>query len=306
VTVGNEDELAQLVGELTESTVALAALAGALRHHDPGMVLDDRHGRVLAALGLATPADGGWRLTPAAASVAAWAGREYAARFTATLRWAVAAAEGRVEWVEQDMGTKAALGRGSSLAGPVFVEVLAPRLGDLADRLAAGDAAALDVGTGVGEIAVALAEAAPSLRVVGIDVLDDVLAAARGRVVERGVAGRVVLRHQDVATLADVEAFDLAYLPAYFVPEDAVVAALPRIRTALRPGGWIFVPVRDSAGSELAEAVMRWQHPGCAVWSAQETERRLLGSGFGDVHSIVISPLAPTVVVGARGPATGC
>jgi len=305
VTAGNEDELARLVGELTESTLALAALAAALRHHDSGVVLDDRHGRVLAAIGLAAPAADGWRLTPAAASVAGRAGREYAARFTATLRWAAAAAEGRVDWAEQDPGTTAALGRGSSTAGRLFVEVLAPRLGDLAERLAAADAAALDVGTGVGEIAVALAEAAPSLHVVGIDVLDDVLAVARARVAERGLADRVVLRHQDVATLADVEAFDLAYLPAYFVPEDAVLAALRRIRAALRPGGWILVPVRERAGSELSRVVTSWQHPGCAVWTAQVTERRLLGAGFGDVHSIVVSALAPTIVAGSRRPVPG-
>jgi hypothetical protein len=107
----------------------------------------------------------------------------------------------------------------------------------------------LDVGTGVGEIAVALAEAVPSLHVVGLDILDDVLAAARIRVVERGLADRIMLRRQDVATLTDIEAFDLAHLPAYFVPEDAVLAALPRIRTALRPGGWIFIPVREDPGA---------------------------------------------------------
>ena len=84
----HEDDLARLVGELTESTLALAALAAALRHHDSTVELDDRHGRVLAALGLAAPAADGWGLTPAAAVVAARAGREYAARFTATLRWA--------------------------------------------------------------------------------------------------------------------------------------------------------------------------------------------------------------------------
>jgi protein-L-isoaspartate O-methyltransferase len=300
VAAGNNDNLAQLAGELTESALALAALAVALREHESGVVRDDQHGRVLAALGLAAPAAGGWRLTPAAAVVAERAGREYAARFVATLRWAAATAEGRLDWAEQDLGTKVALGQASSLAGSAFVEVLAPRLGDLADQLAAPEAAALDIGTGVGGIAVALAEAAPSLHVVGIDVLDDVLATAQARVIEGGFADRIVLRRQDVATLADVEAFNLAYLPAFFVPQDGVLAALPRIRAALRPGGWIFVPVREGTGSELSRAVTRWQHPGCAVWSSQETEQKLIAAGFSDVHSVVVSPLAPIIVVGCR------
>jgi len=105
--------------------------------------------------------------------------------------------------------------------------------------------------------------------------------------------------------LAGRNVFDLAYLPAYFVPEDAVVAALPRIRAALRPGGWIFVPAREGSGTELAGAITRWQHPGCAVWGVQETESRLVEAGFGDVHSIVVSPLAPTIVVGTRAAGVG-
>jgi ubiquinone/menaquinone biosynthesis C-methylase UbiE len=189
----------------------------------------------------------------------------------------------------------------------VFVRVLAPRLRDLAQRLAAPGAVALDVGKGVGEFAVALALAAPSLRVVGIDVLDDVLAEAPARVVDNGLADRIVLRRQDVVTLADRNVFDLVYLPAYFVPEDAVVTALPRIRAALRPSGWISVPAREGSGTELAGAITRWQHRGSAVWSVQETESRLVESGFGDVHSIEVSPLAPTIVVGARAAVlTGC
>jgi hypothetical protein len=38
---------------------------------------------------------------------------------------------------------------------------------------------ALDIGIGVGELAAGMAEAVPTLRVVGIDVSHDVLAAAR-------------------------------------------------------------------------------------------------------------------------------
>jgi hypothetical protein len=114
---GPEEDLARLVGGLTESALALAALAAALRKDDSGVVLEDRHGRVLSVLGLAAAAAEAWQLNPAVASVAASGGGGYAARLAATLRWAAAAAEGRVDWAEQDLGTTAALGRGSSLAG---------------------------------------------------------------------------------------------------------------------------------------------------------------------------------------------
>jgi predicted O-methyltransferase YrrM len=291
---------ARLLGELADGAFALAAVAAALRPGEPDVVLDDAPGSVLGALGLAAPRDGhGWALTPAMAAIAARNGPYVAGRYTALLRWAAAAAEGRPGWAEQDGATKSALGRASGRGGSAIVNDLAPRLGDLAARLARPGTAALDVGTGVAELAVGLAEAAPALRVVGIDVLDDVLAVARRTVADCGLADRVELRRQDVATLAEVHAFDLAYLPAHFVAVAAVEAALPRIMVALRPGGWLVVPVRQGDGTELAATVTAWTYAGCACWNAAETQQRLRAAGFVDLQGITLHPTAPEIVAGS-------
>ncbi len=190
----------------------------------------------------------------------------------------------------------------SGPAGQTFVTQLAPRLGDLADRLAAPGAAVLDIGTGVGEIAAALAEASPSLRVIGIDVLDDVLDVARCTVAERGLSERISLRHQDVATLDEVAAYDLVYLPTYFLPEDAVVAALPRIHAALRPGGWLVAAVPPEAAGPLGRAVWAWRQGGAGAcpWDEAETARRLRAAAFAQVQTVAFHPMVPALVAGTR------
>jgi 2-polyprenyl-3-methyl-5-hydroxy-6-metoxy-1,4-benzoquinol methylase len=150
----------------------------------------------------------GWELVPPLAELPDRIRRGLAQRLAVTLRRAASAAEGRLSWTEQDLVLKVEVGRMSGPAGRAFIAQLAPRLGDLADRLAGPDAAVLDIGIGVREIAVALAEASPSLRVAGIDVLDDVLDIVRRTVAERGLSERISLRHQDVATLDEVEAYE--------------------------------------------------------------------------------------------------
>jgi hypothetical protein len=194
-------EAAARVDELTAAAFALAAVAAALRQDDPA-VLADKHGAVLAELGMAAPRDiDGWTLSPALAELSPPMRQNVSQRLAVALTRAAAAAEGRLTWAEQDLGVKTWLGQTSGIAGGFFVTALAPRLGDLADRLAAPDAAVLDVGAGVGEIAAAIAEAAPGVRVVGIDVLDDVLDVARATVADRGLTDRVTFRHQDVGHL---------------------------------------------------------------------------------------------------------
>ncbi|MGR7026175.1 SAM-dependent methyltransferase [Geodermatophilus sp. URMC 62] len=292
-------EAAARVDELTAAAFALAAVAAALREDETP--LTDQHGAVLAELGLAAPRDsGGWTLAPALAELSPPIRRNVAQRLAVVLTRAAAAAEGRLTWAEQDLDVKTRLGQASGIAGGLFVTALAPRLGDLAERLAASGAAVLDVGTGVGAIAAAVAEAAPGVRVVGIDVLDDVLDVARATVTDRGLTDRVTFRHQDVATLSDFAAYDLVYLPAFFLPEDTLTTALPRIRQALRPGGWLVVAGHEPPREPLGRAVDTWRQAaaGCCTWDAAETGRRLASAGFAQVQALQGNPLFPGAVVG--------
>src|SRR5262249_29772751 len=99
---------------------------------------------------------------------------------------------------------------------------LLPMLEGLAPRLEGSGAAFLDVGTGVARLAIGMAKKWPSLRVVGLDVWGPSLALARKNVTEAGLGDRIELREQRGEEVPDERAFDLAWIPAPFVPRHAL------------------------------------------------------------------------------------
>ena len=97
----------------------------------------------------------------------------------------------------------------------------------------------LDVGTGVGRLAIEAARTWPALHVVGIDIWEPALTAARRNVADARLEGRVEVRSQNVLDLSDRASFTLAWVPVPFFQVEALAALLPRARDALVPGGWI-------------------------------------------------------------------
>ena len=74
----------------------------------------------------------------------------------------------------------------------------------------------LDVGTGVGRLAIEAARTWPALRVVGIDIWQPALTAARRNVADAGLEGRIEVRSQNVLDLSDQASFTLAWVPVPF------------------------------------------------------------------------------------------
>jgi SAM-dependent methyltransferase len=141
----------------------------------------------------------------------------------APLQGTAALASGRYEgWAGQDDSALLAQGQASGATAALFARFALPILGDLGERLATPGARMLDVGTGIGALAIGFAQTFPQLCVTGIDVLPRVLDLARAQVAASPVASRVQLRLQDVADLTDEACYDLAWLPAPFVPEPAL------------------------------------------------------------------------------------
>ncbi len=87
----------------------------------------------------------------------------------------------------------------------------------------------LDVGVGVGLLAVSAANVWPGAKIVGLDVWEPALERARANVNAAGLDERIELRNQDIATLDEVDRYDCAWLPTFFLSETALTTALPHI-----------------------------------------------------------------------------
>jgi ubiquinone/menaquinone biosynthesis C-methylase UbiE len=118
-------------------------------------------------------------------------------------------------------------------------------------ELAPGRGALLDVGTGPGHIAVLIAQKAPGLRVVAIDLADSMLVLARETVRQAGLEGRVRVCR------ADAKCTDYANEEFDMVVSNSVVHHIPHPGTFFaeigrlgRPGGGLFVKDLHRPASE--------------------------------------------------------
>jgi SAM-dependent methyltransferase len=183
-----------------------------------------------------------------------------AAQAAAPLMQVAALLRGEADmWGGQSDEALLAQGRASAQGAPLMAKFVFPAMSGLLDALGRPGARMLDVGTGVAGLAVAYAQLFPALTVVGIDVLPRVLALARATVAESPVADRVVLREQDVRALQEPDTYELAWLPAPFVPEAPLRAGVGRLRTALVPGGWLIMGHGKFGGDPVENAVGRFK-----------------------------------------------
>jgi len=150
-------------------------------------------------------------------------------------------------WKHTDVAVLDGQGRASTTLVPHMLEVM----GDTPTR------EILDVGTGVGLLAIALAQRLPVANIVGIDVWEPALVRARHHVGEAGLEERIEIRNQDVTTLAERDRYDCGWLPAPFLPEAVLVAAIPRVIDAVKPGGLVAIGVQKTPEDPLAAATQR-------------------------------------------------
>jgi SAM-dependent methyltransferase len=159
----------------------------------------------------------------------------------------------------------------------------------------------LDIGTGVGHLAIEAAKSWPKFRVVGIDIWDPALKLARTNVETSGAADRIELRKQDIEEFDDRNAFDLVWLPAPFLPRDVFAAAVKKVFAALRPGGWLVVGQYRIPQEPVSQALARLQivRSGGYPWEPNELAALLSASGFEDVE-VAPGPAGGTQVFGRR------
>ena len=205
------------------------------------------------------PAAGRYRLPPAAAAVMAadplralveGAGMQAAAQWAEVDRYEEAFRTGRgISWDEHGP----AHSRGMDLISrAVVVPALAgwlAELGGVAARLEAGGAVA-DVGCGYGAPTIAIAQAFPNSRVLGIDADDASIAWARKAAAEAGLGPRVAFEVADATGLPGGEYALVTFFDCLHDLGDPA-GALRRARQALAPGGSVLLV--EHAGSERPE-----------------------------------------------------
>src|SRR5579859_2201535 len=248
-TIAAED-LQATVQAWDEAAWSLAAFALAARRIGPPELTAAAR-QLLAAAGLTLPPD---EPPPGLGTPAP---RQIASQAAATLHQALALAGGGISWSAQSEEALLAQGRASVGGARPFAQFMLPTMGDLAGRLASPGARMLDVGTGAAGLAVDWAQVFPQLRVLGIDTLDRALDLACQTIAASDVADRVTVRKQDVADFTDDTGFDLAWLPAPFIPQPVMTGGLLRVAAALRPGGWVMMGHGKFGGTPVQDALTR-------------------------------------------------
>ena len=185
-------------------------------------------------------------------------------------------------------------GRGSMMVPPLIKAAHA----DLAEVTSF-----LDVGVGVGLLAVSAANVWPSSTVVGIDIWDPSLERARANVEGAGLRDRITLRKQSLTEVADTDAYDCVWVPTFFLTEADLEKSLPALLQSLRPGGWIALGLMHAPPDPLAAAIfnLRTVRGGGCVLSADRAIELLEGAGFASTHSVPPQPPAPLeLILGQR------
>jgi len=206
-------------------------------------------------------------------------------------------------WIHTDPEILQAQGASGRAGARAMAEQGVPRLSGLAERLGAPSASFLDVGVGVGVIAIEMCRTYPTLRVVGLEPAEAPRREALANIKAAGYSDRIEIRDQPVETLTDVEAFDLAYLPQVFLPEDAFVRGLVTVWQALRHGGWLTLPAISVPGSDFRAALSRLRN---TLWGGgarypEQVAEAVVRSGFTDVEVRSVGGTMHAVV--ARRPA---
>jgi precorrin-6B methylase 2 len=165
----------------------------------------------------------------------------------------------------------------------------------------------LDIGTGVGAIALEIAERCPTLQVVGLDIWEPALRLARANVARSPFAGRIEIRAESIADFDERSCYTLAFVAAPFMTREIVEIALDRLAAAIVPDGYIvvsiYIPQEDPLLGALTD--LRRIRGGGYAWTVESMRAAISDRGFVDIEVQPGLPqlgLSPTLVF-ARQPA---
>ena len=281
---------------LTSAVEALAALAACARVQSGEVQAPPEIAELLGAIARELTGDTDLATDPAVPQAIGMA--------SAFLRESIALLDdpGRAgSWNTTDPAVLQGVGRLSMSIAPVISNA-AQQLPGLHDALTADTAAILDVGTGCGWLAIALARAFPEARVTGIDIHPAALALARANVAAEPGGDRVEILEGDVTTFNPTARFDAIWLPLPFLPRPIVPDAIKRSASALKPGGWLLPGTFAGAEDRLATLLtdLRIVRSGGHPWRPDEIVDMLTGAGMAHAQEIKRSWPAPLRLFAAQ------
>jgi 2-polyprenyl-3-methyl-5-hydroxy-6-metoxy-1,4-benzoquinol methylase len=150
------------------------------------------------------------------------------------------------------------------------------------------DARILDIGTGVGALAVAFCRAFPNSTVVGIDPWELSLEMARQNVAAAGLDSRITLRQTRIEDFEDDSGFDLVWMPVIFLRRAVLDDALRAAVAAMRPGAEIVLGRYTGSDDPIVGALgdLRTIRSGGTLLGPADTRALLGGAGLVDVREI--------------------
>ncbi len=160
----------------------------------------------------------------------------------------------------------------------------------------------LDIGTGVGALAVAFCRVFPRSTVVGIDTWELSLELARQNVAAAGLGSRITLRRARIEAFEDDEGFDLVWMPVIFLSKAILEDAVRRAVAAMRPGAQIVLGRYAGSEDPLAGAIgdLRTIRSGGTLLRPSDTRALLEGAGLVDVREIDRTWPAPIGLTAGR------
>jgi predicted O-methyltransferase YrrM len=206
---------------------------------------------LLSAFGIVESRDARWALlpewsglilgeTPASFRPSIGMGAIRAAQFSTCLE------DSRDYWT-LDAAERLTMARGVSPnpRSPISVAIAQADLAPLPEVVTAleNGGRILELGCGVASRLCALLLAFPNASAVGIELAEDLLEYARDRADRLGLGDRLTLVATDAGNYHPDGEFDLVGWSQFFFPVESRAGALTTALRALRPGGWITMPV---------------------------------------------------------------
>ena len=164
------------------------------------------------------------------------------------------------------------------------------------------DARILDIGTGVGALAMAFCRTYPDSTVVGIDTWELSLELARQNVAAAGFGSRITLRTTPIDAFEDIDGFDLVWMPVIFLSRVILEDAVAHAVAAMRPGAQIVLGRYAGPDDPVAGALgdLRTVRSGGTLLNGSDTQALLEGAGLVDVHEVDRTWPAPVALTVGR------